>query len=108
MRSALNQTKVAKPEKSDGAKTWRSVSVVDQARAWRAPRSTFSGAHNMKKCGCFDDNSARNRVALARKARLAAICLLMAASLSGCGVFCGAAGGSGGGVAGGCGAGMRF
>jgi hypothetical protein len=44
----------------------------------------------------------------ARRLRLAAICLLLAASLSGCGVFCGAMGGSGGGVAGGCGAGVRF
>lgn len=56
----------------------------------------------------FHDNPVRLRAALARNARLVAIGLLIAASLSGCGVFCGAAGGSGGGVAGGCGTGMRF
>lgn len=43
-----------------------------------------------------------------RRLRLVTLCLLLTASLSGCGVFCGAAGGSGGGIAGGCGAGMRF
>ncbi|MFP3548111.1 hypothetical protein SB748_32530, partial [Rhizobium sp. SIMBA_035] len=71
-------------------------------------RSTFSGAHAMTKHTSFDDNPVRFRAALARKARLGAIGLLIAVSLSGCGVFCGAAGGSGGGVAGGCGTGMRF
>ncbi|QNB10105.1 hypothetical protein G5S35_06640 [Paraburkholderia tropica] len=62
----------------------------------------------MTKHTSFDDNPVKFRVALARKARLGAIGLLIAVSLSGCGVFCGAAGGSGGGVAGGCGTGMRF
>ncbi|WP_322007415.1 hypothetical protein [Paraburkholderia tropica] len=62
----------------------------------------------MTKHTSFDDNPVRFRAALPRKARLGAIGLLIAVSLSGCGVFCGAAGGSGGGVAGGCGTGMRF
>jgi hypothetical protein len=52
--------------------------------------------------------SARSHESTARRLRLATLCLLLAASLSGCGVFCGAVGGSGGGLAGGCGAGMRF
>ncbi|WP_134166481.1 hypothetical protein [Paraburkholderia caballeronis] len=43
-----------------------------------------------------------------RRLRAAAVCVLVAAALSGCGVFCGAAGGSGGGFAGGCGTGVRF
>ncbi|WP_322104013.1 hypothetical protein [Paraburkholderia sp. J41] len=49
-----------------------------------------------------------SRLGHARRLRLAALGLLVAASLSGCGVFCGAAGGSGSGIAGGCGAGIRF
>jgi hypothetical protein len=47
----------------------------------------------------------RNRSNLFR-AGLASI--VLTASLSGCGVFCGAGGGSGGAFAGGCSTGMRF
>jgi hypothetical protein len=47
----------------------------------------------------------RNRSTLLR-AGLAGI--VLAVSLSGCGVFCGAGGGSGGGFAGACSTGMRF
>ncbi|QGZ61381.1 hypothetical protein [Paraburkholderia acidisoli] len=43
-----------------------------------------------------------------RHLRLAALGLLVAASLTGCGVFCGGAGASGGGFFGGCGTSFRF
>jgi hypothetical protein len=108
MRGASNQTNAGKPDTSDavGPQTALVWQIGTQDR--RVRRSTFFGAHAMTRNTSFHDNPVRLRAALARKARLGAIGLLIAASLSGCGVFCGAAGGSGGGVAGGCGTGMRF